>query len=48
MPVSIYTIDGTILVNAEPLKGKRSFAIPSAGIYIVAVGDTAKRLIVRR
>lgn len=46
-PVSIYTIDGIILVNAEPVQGRRTFTIPSAGIYIVAVGDTARRLVIR-
>lgn len=46
-PVSIYTIDETILVNAEPIQGCRTFSVPAAGIYIVAVGDTARRLVLR-
>lgn len=46
-PVSIYAIDGTILVNAEPVQGCRTFTIPAAGIYIVAVGETARRLVLR-
>ncbi len=46
-PVSIYSIDGTIHVNAESVQGSRTFTIPAAGIYIVAVGDTARRLVLR-
>lgn len=46
-PVSIYTIDGIILVNAEPVRGRRAFTIPAAGIYILAVGDTARSLVLR-
>lgn len=46
-PVSIYTIDGTILVNAEPVRGRRTFTIPSAGLYIIAAGDTVRRLALR-
>lgn len=45
--VSIYTIDGTILVNAEPVRGRRTFTIPAAGLYIIAAGDTARRLALR-
>ncbi len=45
-PVSIYAIDGTILVNAEPVQGCRTFTIP-AGLYIIAAGDTARRLVLR-
>ena len=45
--VSIYTIDGTILVNAEPVRGRRTFTIPAAGLYIIAAGDTAHRLALR-
>ncbi len=46
-PVSIYTIDGIILVNAEPVRGRRTFTIPSAGLYIIAAGDTVRRLALR-
>lgn len=46
-PVSIYTIDGTILVNAEPVRGRKTFTIPSAGLYIIAAGDTVRRLVLR-
>lgn len=46
-PVSIYCIDGTILANAVSVQGSRTFTIPAAGIYIVAVGDTARRLVLR-
>lgn len=46
-PVSIYTIDETILVNAEPLQGCRTFSIPTAGIYIIAAGDTVRHLALR-
>lgn len=46
-PVSIYIIDGTILVNSYPIQGCRTFSIPTAGIYIIAVGDTARRLVLR-
>lgn len=46
-PVSIYTIDETILVNAEPVRGRRTFTIPSAGPYIIAAGDTIRRLTLR-
>lgn len=45
--VSIYTIDGTILVNAEPVRGRRTFTIPSVGLYIIAAGDTVRRLALR-
>lgn len=46
-PVSIYTIDGIILVNAEPVRGRRTFTIPAAGLYIIAAGDTIRRLALR-
>lgn len=46
-PVSIYTIDGIILVNAEPVRSRRTFTIPSAGLYIIAAGDTVRRLALR-
>ncbi len=46
-PVSIYTIDGIILVNAEPVQVRRTFTIPSAGLYIIAAGDTVRRLVLR-
>lgn len=46
-PVSIYTIDGIILVNTEPVRGRRTFTIPSTGLYIIAAGDTVRRLALR-
>ena len=46
-PVSIYTIEGIILVNAEPVRGRRTFTIPSVGLYIIAAGDTVRRLALR-
>jgi immune inhibitor A len=45
LPVSLYSVDGTLVARAAPVDGELQFMLHSRGIYIVCQGGISRKII---